>query len=130
MEGWLNDHIQLQPVVDVAADGKTARARSRELGMTGKVGGQGPGAKASTRTRSSSRTACGRFQSLHFYPTFITDYDKGWAKDAQPVPVASTPAAAGSSADGNVRDLSEGARSAVSLSQSCDGQGADVSDRG
>ena len=25
-----------------------------------------------------------KFQSLHFYPTFITDYDKGWAKDAQP----------------------------------------------
>ena len=26
------------------------------------------------------------FKSLHFYPTFITDYDKGWAQDAQPVP--------------------------------------------
>ncbi len=30
------------------------------------------------------------FQSLHFHPTFITDYDKGWAQDAQPVPMAST----------------------------------------
>jgi triacylglycerol lipase len=29
------------------------------------------------------------FQSLHFYPTFITDYDKGWAQDFQPVPTAS-----------------------------------------
>ncbi len=29
------------------------------------------------------------FKSLHFYPTFITDYDKGWAEDAQPVPTAS-----------------------------------------
>ena len=30
-----------------------------------------------------------KIQSLHFYPTFITDYDKGWGKDAQPAPAAS-----------------------------------------
>jgi len=29
------------------------------------------------------------FKSLHFYPTFIADYDKGWGQDAQPVPTAS-----------------------------------------
>jgi len=31
-----------------------------------------------------------KYQALHFYPTFITDYDKGWGKDAQPLPAAST----------------------------------------
>jgi hypothetical protein len=27
---------------------------------------------------------------LRYFPTFITDYDQGWAKDAKPVPTAST----------------------------------------
>ncbi len=27
-----------------------------------------------------------KFSAVHFYPTFITDYDKGWAKDAKPAP--------------------------------------------
>ncbi len=39
--GWMNDHMQLQPIVDVAPDGLTARARSRELDLIGRVGGQG-----------------------------------------------------------------------------------------
>ncbi len=34
-DGVLNDNIQLQTVVDVAPDGRTARIRSREFNMTG-----------------------------------------------------------------------------------------------
>ncbi len=34
-EGVLNDHLQLQIIADVAPDGRTAQARSRELAMTG-----------------------------------------------------------------------------------------------
>jgi acetyl esterase/lipase len=30
-----------------------------------------------------------KFKSLRYFPTFISDYDKGWAEDAQPVPTAS-----------------------------------------
>ncbi|MGH8326230.1 MAG: nuclear transport factor 2 family protein, partial [Steroidobacteraceae bacterium] len=33
--GWLNDHIQMQPVVDVSPDGKRAWLRGLELDMTG-----------------------------------------------------------------------------------------------
>ncbi len=90
VEGWLNDHIQLQPVVDVAADGKTARVRSRELGMTGKIGGQGYWSEGIYENTFVNENGVWKFASLHFYPTFITDYDKGWGQDAQPVPAALT----------------------------------------
>jgi triacylglycerol lipase len=89
VEGWLNDHIQLQPVVDVSADGNTARIRSRELGMTGKIGGQGFWSEGVYENTFVRDNGVWKFRSLHFYPTFITDYDKGWGKDAQPVPAVS-----------------------------------------
>jgi triacylglycerol lipase len=90
VEGWLNDHMQLQPIVDVAPDGNTARIRSRELAMTGKVGGQGFWSEGIYENTFVKDNGVWKIQSLHFYPTFITDYDKGWGKDAQPVPTAST----------------------------------------
>jgi hypothetical protein len=86
--GWMNDHIQLQPIVDVAPDGLTAHARSRELDMLGHVGGQGQWMEGVYENTFVKRHGVWMFKSLHFYPTFITDYDKGWALDAQPVPTA------------------------------------------
>ena len=90
VEGWMNDHMQLQPIVDVAPDGRTARIRSRELAMTGKVGGQGFWSEGIYENTFVNDNGVWKYASLHFYPTFITDYDKGWGKDAQPAPTAST----------------------------------------
>ena len=39
-DGELYDHVQLQVVVDVAEDGRTAKSRSRELNMIGVVDGR------------------------------------------------------------------------------------------
>jgi acetyl esterase/lipase len=87
--GWMNDHMQLQPIVDVAPDGLTAHARSRELDLLGHVGAQGQWMEGVYENTFVKRHGVWMFKSLHFYPTFITDYDKGWAQDAQPVPTAS-----------------------------------------
>jgi triacylglycerol lipase len=89
-EGWLNDHIQLQPIVDIAADGRTARVRSREFAMTGQFQGKGYWSEGIYENTFVKDNGVWKFKSLHFYPTFITDYDKGWAKDAQPAAMAST----------------------------------------
>jgi acetyl esterase/lipase len=88
-EGWMNDHLQLQVLVDVAPDGKTARARSRELAMTGQFGGPGRWSEGIYENTFVKQNGVWKFSSLHFYPTVITDYDKGWAKDAQPAPTQS-----------------------------------------
>jgi hypothetical protein len=68
----------------------TARARSRELSMTGKVGKAGTWSEGIYENTYVKQGGIWKFKSLHYYPTFIADYDKGWAKDAQPVPTAST----------------------------------------
>jgi triacylglycerol lipase len=90
VEGWLNDHMQLQPVVHVDPLGETAWMRSRELAMTGRVGGQGLWSEGIYENTFVKQNGVWKIKSMHFFPTFITDHDKGWAKDAQPVPVAST----------------------------------------
>jgi acetyl esterase/lipase len=89
-DGWLNDRIQLQVLVSVAPDGKTARARSRELGMTGQYQGTAQWSEGIYENTFVKENGVWKFHSLRFYPTFISDYDKGWAKDAQPAPGVST----------------------------------------
>ncbi len=86
VDGVLNDHLQLQIVADVAPDGLTAQARSRELAMTGVYQGQGAWSEGVFENTFVKQGGVWKFKSMHFYPTFITDYDQGWAKDAQPAP--------------------------------------------
>ncbi len=86
--GWLNDHIQLQPVVTVAADGRQAWIRSREFSMTGRLGGEGQWSEGLYENRFVKEDGVWKFASLHYFPTFITRHDAGWAQDAQPVPGA------------------------------------------
>ncbi len=88
--GRMNDHLQLQTIVDVAPNGLTARARSRELDMTGLYEDQGTWTEGVYENAYVKQGGVWKFKALRFYPTFITDYDKGWGKDAHPVPTAST----------------------------------------
>ncbi len=88
--GWLNDHIQLQPIVDVAPDGKSARLRSRELDMMGVFGKSGTWSEGTYENTFVKENGVWKLKSLHYYPTFISAYDKGWGEDAQPVPGASS----------------------------------------
>jgi triacylglycerol lipase len=84
--GWLNDHMQLQEVVDVAADGRSAVARSRELDLTARYGKSGQWSEGLYENAYVKDHGVWKFKSVHFFPTFITDYDKGWTQDAQPAP--------------------------------------------
>jgi hypothetical protein len=85
-EGELNDRLQLQIVVHVSPDGLTAKARAVELGMTGLNGVGGQWSEGIFENEFVKRNDTWQFKALHYYPRLITDYDKGWAKDAQPAP--------------------------------------------
>ena len=89
-DGWLNDHLQLQVLVTVAPDGATARARSRELAMTGVHGSHGLWSEGIYENAFVKENGVWKLKSVRYFPTFITDYDQGWAKDAKPAPAAST----------------------------------------
>ncbi|HEX5107584.1 MAG TPA: nuclear transport factor 2 family protein [Vicinamibacterales bacterium] len=101
-EGEINDHIQLQTIVTVMPDGRTARARGTDLGMIGPPSPDGSGAasrpNASPVTRQALWTqsiyenefvkqgGVWKFKAIHVYPRFIVDAELGWGKDAQPAP--------------------------------------------
>jgi SnoaL-like domain len=77
--GELNEHIILQPVIDVAADGQTARGRWRAVIMGGQyrqsaVWGEGP-----YENEYVKRDGVWKIKTLHWYQTYIVPYQGGWA---------------------------------------------------
>ena len=89
-DGDLFDHVQLQAVVHVAPDGRSAKARSRELNMTGVFESHGEWSEGIYENTFVNDDGVWKIKDLRYFPTFITDYDKGWAIDAKPAPAAST----------------------------------------
>jgi hypothetical protein len=85
-EGEVNDHIHLQTIVTVLPDGRTARARGTELGMTGSPGGKALWSQSIYENEFVKQNGVWKFKSMHVYPRFIVDAEQGWAKDAQPAP--------------------------------------------
>lgn len=80
--------MRLQTLVTVAADGMTARARTREWNMTGQYQAEGSGrwSEGVYKNRYVKVNGEWRIAALHYYPTFITDYDEGWTRSALPAP--------------------------------------------
>jgi hypothetical protein len=77
--GELNEHIILQPVIDVAADGRTARGRWRAVIMAGQyrqsaVWGEGP-----YENEYVKQNGVWKIKALHWYQTYIVPYEGGWA---------------------------------------------------
>jgi len=85
-EGELNDRLQLQTVVHVSPDGCTANARSVELTMSGVNGAGAQWGEGVYENEFIKENGIWKIHSLHFYPRLLTDYEKGWAKDARPAP--------------------------------------------
>lgn len=84
-QGLLNNELQLQPIINVSKDGKTAKARWRTLemkGVHGKAGQWGAGVYENEYALDGGKW---KISKLHYYLTFRADYDKGWAKGSQPI---------------------------------------------
>jgi hypothetical protein len=85
-EGEVNDHLQLNTIVTIAPDGRSAKARGTQLRMTGK---NGVGAQWGIDTFENAfvkQDGTWRLSSVHVYHRMTTDYKQGWGKDAQPAP--------------------------------------------
>jgi hypothetical protein len=77
--GQLNHHMQLQPVIHVAADGTTAKGRWRELALLGqfkKYAAWGDGVYENEYLKERS---VWKIAKLHLYLNFIAPYEGGWA---------------------------------------------------
>ena len=87
--GQLNDYLQIEPIVDIAADGRTAKGRVFELAF---LGGAGEPARVVQNIEENDYVRRGSrwmIQSVHSYTILATDYDEGWAKSALPAPSVS-----------------------------------------
>jgi hypothetical protein len=85
-KGQVNDHLQVEPIVDVSYDGGTARGRIFELAFIG--GGGLPGRLVQNVEENEYVRVGGiwMIQSVHDYTILATDADQGWGKSALPAP--------------------------------------------
>ena len=82
LPGVLNDHFEEQPIVTVAADGRSAKGRWRLLLMTG-VSGSGSGGNWGEGVYENDYVKQGgvwKIAKLHWYANFVAPYEGGWLK--------------------------------------------------
>lgn len=89
-EGVINDHTQLQPVITMAADCQSARARGTELVQAGQNNESAHWGVNLYENRYRRVDGRWRLQAVQVTRRMRTDYARGWAVSAEPaVPAAS-----------------------------------------
>jgi hypothetical protein len=84
-QGYLNNHMQLQPVIIVASDGKTATGRWQGPMQLSEPGANGVWGVGIYENGYVKEGGVWKIAKLHFYPTALTDYDRGWARSLLPM---------------------------------------------
>ena len=85
-DGEIDHRILFQTYVSVAPDGRTARARVDELGLSGNPEAGATWTQGIYENTFIREGGEWRVDSLRYYPRLITDYALGWGADAQPAP--------------------------------------------
>jgi hypothetical protein len=79
--GQLNEWVTLQPSIRVAADGRSATARWRDLGMLGQYKQHAEWRDGIyENTYQKGADGIWRIRSLHLWVNFAVPYEKGWAR--------------------------------------------------
>jgi hypothetical protein len=84
-EGSLFNHMHLQPVIDVAPDGRTATIRSRLFVMFGIENTNAQWGAGIYENQFVNEDGIWKLKYLHGYQTFYTNYEDGWAKRASAI---------------------------------------------
>lgn len=83
--GQLHNHLQLQGVVHVAPDGRSARGRWRALIQVGVLGKLAHWAEGPYEMEYVKRDGKWLIRVLRWFPTFYTPYEDGWGKTGLPM---------------------------------------------
>lgn len=78
--GQLNEWVTLQPAINLAADGKSATARWRDLGMLGQYKQHAEWRDGIYENSYVKQDGVWKIASLHLYVNFTVPYEKGWAR--------------------------------------------------
>ena len=84
-QGYLNNHMQLQAIITVAPDGKTAAGRWQGPVQLSEPGASGIWGVGIYENQYVKEGGVWKIAALHFYPTAFTDYDRGWARSLLPM---------------------------------------------
>jgi len=80
--GRLYDHMQLQPLTHVAADGKSARGRWHLFAQLAQHGKFHEWETGVYENEYRNEGGIWKISRLHLYPTMITPYEAGWGKQS------------------------------------------------
>lgn len=83
--GELRETPVMQPVINVAADGRTARARWRALVLGGAHGQDGRWEEGPFENEYVKENGVWKISRLHWFTTVNGSYDKGWHREAYPI---------------------------------------------
>jgi SnoaL-like protein len=78
--GTLFNHMQLQPVVHVSADGSSAQMRARLFVMYAAAERNAQWGEGIYENRFVKENGVWKYQSLSGYQTFYANYDEGWTR--------------------------------------------------
>lgn len=78
--GQLNEHLQLMPVITLAADGQSARGTWRDLIMAGQLGKDAYWGEGPFENTYIKQNGIWKIQHLHWFQTLYVPYVGGWAQ--------------------------------------------------
>jgi SnoaL-like domain len=84
--GTLFNHMQLQPKIDIAPDGLTAKGRWRAIMQVGVLNRSAQWGEATYENEYVKEDGVWKIKKLHAYFTYYSDYYKGWDKGGDPPP--------------------------------------------
>ena len=88
--GELSDHLLFGTVVTVSPDGLKAAARSVQLAQLGQTGEFAKWELGLFENQFVKEQGRWKLSAVRYFPRMSTDYDLGWARDAQPAPGVSS----------------------------------------
>lgn len=101
--GKLYNHMQLQPVIHVAEDGRTAKARWRSFMQVGHLGAEARWGEATYNNEYVKEDGVWKINKLHSFITFYVEYEQGWNQGGVTMPSQQDDSAPDPDADTTVR---------------------------
>ena len=84
VDGELNEHLQVMPVITVAPDGRSAKARWRAITLTGELGGEAFWGEGPYENEYVKSDGVWKIRALHWYQALHVPYEGGWQTNPDP----------------------------------------------
>jgi hypothetical protein len=79
-EGQLNEYLQLMPVITLAEDGQSAKARWRSIMLLGEFGGEALWGEGPYENEYVKENGIWKISKLHWFQTILVPFEGGWGR--------------------------------------------------